>query len=61
MYNSEKINKKYITIFSIIIFFIFLSINISITERPTLFNNFILPYIFGLNIKQNPYVRLNYN
>ncbi len=61
MYITEKINKKHLTIISIIILFIYLSINISITERPTLFNNFILPYIFGLNIKQNPYVRLNYN
>ena len=58
MYITEKINKKHLTIISIIILFIYLSINISITERPTLFNNFILPYIFGLNIKQNPYVRL---
>ncbi len=61
MFLTEKINKKHLTIISIIILFIYLSINISITERPTLFNNFILPYIFGLNIKQNPYVRLNYN
>ncbi len=58
MYITEKINKEHLTIISIIILFIYLSINISITERPTLFNNFILPYIFGLNIKQNPYVRL---
>ena len=61
MYNTEKINRKHLTIISIIILFLYLTIKISITERPTLFNNFILPYIFGLNIKQNPYVRLNYN
>ena len=61
MYNIEKINRKHLTIISIIILFLYLTIKISITERPTLFNNFIFPYFFGLNIKQNPYVRLNYN
>lgn len=60
MYNIEKINRKHLTIISIIILFLYLTIKISITERPTLFNNFILPYFFGLNIKQNPFVIFNF-